>query len=192
MTSLITAGLVLVTNLSLIQGTPAAQQDERAHAHRLIAALLSKDFAKIEADFDDKMKAALPQERLALTWETLLSRAGAYKTCAAQSRVRVIADKQMVITTCEFERASLDVQFAFDSASRISGMAMRPAARPDVPYTLPPYATAGAYTDTGLTIGSGEWALPATLDMPVGAGPFPLVVLVHGSGPGDQIGRAHV
>lgn len=32
----------------------------------------------------------------------------------------------------------------------------------------------------------GQWALPATLTMPVGPGPAPAVVLVHGSGPGDR------
>ncbi len=34
--------------------------------------------------------------------------------------------------------------------------------------------------------GTGQWALPATLTMPVGSGPVPAVVLVHGSGPGDR------
>jgi fermentation-respiration switch protein FrsA (DUF1100 family) len=186
MASFITAGLLLVTNLALLQTAPPAQKDEIGHARELIAAMTAKDFGRIEAQFDDKMKAALPPGRLALMWETLLAQAGGYKSCAKDSRVRVIGDKQMVITTCAFERASLDFQFAFDPASRLSGMAMRPAAAPEVPYTLPSYATPTSYTESGLTVGSGEWALPATLDMPAGTGPFPLVVLVHGSGPGDR------
>jgi hypothetical protein len=186
MALLIPAALLFVTNLALMQTTPPVQKDEIAHAHELIAAMAAKDFGKIEAQFDDKMKAALPPGRLALMWETLMTQAGAYKSCAKDSRVRVIADKQMVITTCDFERASLDFQFAFDTESRLSGMAMRPVAAPEVPYTLPSYATPASYIESGLTIGSGEWALPATLDMPAGPGPFPLVVLVHGSGPGDR------
>jgi dienelactone hydrolase len=178
--------LAFLTAVPLIVDRAQLQKDETAHAHELIAAMAVRDFAKIEGQFDDKMKAALPLERVASTWDTLLTQVGAYKSCAPQSRVRVIADKQMVITTCEFERASLDVQFAFDAESRVSGMVIRPRAAPDVPFTLPSYATASAYSESPLTIGSGEWALPATLDMPVGAGPFPLVVLVHGSGPGDR------
>ncbi len=35
-------------------------------------------------------------------------------------------------------------------------------------------------------MGSGEWALPGTLTVPNGPGPFPAVVLVHGSGPNDR------
>ncbi len=32
----------------------------------------------------------------------------------------------------------------------------------------------------------GEWALPGTLTLPAGEGPFPLVIFVHGSGPADR------
>jgi hypothetical protein len=35
-------------------------------------------------------------------------------------------------------------------------------------------------------VGSGEWALPGTLTLPVGDGPFPAIVLVHGSGANDR------
>jgi dienelactone hydrolase len=185
MPAFVIALLSFVTISAVAQGQPALK-DETGHAHDLIAALVGKDFPQVEAQFDDKMKAALPAGRLATMWETLLMQVGAYKSCAAQSRVRVIADKQMVITACDFERAPLDLQFAFDSERRISGMAMRPVAPAEVPYTLPSYAAPASYAEQGLTIGSGEWALPATLDMPVGPGPFPLVVLVHGSGPDDR------
>jgi poly(3-hydroxybutyrate) depolymerase len=132
------------------------------------------------------MTTALPPGHLAATWLTLLTRVGALKTCAKDSRVRAIADKQMVITTCEFDRASLDMQFAFDAQGKISGFAMRPTAPAAVPYALPGYARHASYTEEELTIGSREWALPAALDMPIGPGPFPFVVLVHGSGPGDR------
>jgi dienelactone hydrolase len=37
-----------------------------------------------------------------------------------------------------------------------------------------------------VTIGTGQWKLPATMTVPRGAGPFPAVVLVHGSGPNDR------
>lgn len=41
-------------------------------------------------------------------------------------------------------------------------------------------------TETEIMIHPGEWALPATLTLPGGEGPFPLVVFVHGSGPSDR------
>src|SRR4051794_36392117 len=42
------------------------------------------------------------------------------------------------------------------------------------------------FTEEPVVVGSGEWALPGTLTLPTGTGPFPAVVLVHGSGPHDR------
>jgi dienelactone hydrolase len=179
---LVTAWLAFVT---LIQAPPPApsEGDARAQAAALIAALSARDFAKVEAQFDEKMKAALPPGRVAGTWDGLVTQLGEVKACGGDVRVRSIADKVMVITPCEFARAKMDVQFAFDPTRRVSGFVIRPVA---APYAPPAYVTPSAYAESEVTVGSGEWALPGTLTLPVGAGPFPAVVLVHGSGPGDR------
>jgi dienelactone hydrolase len=65
-------------------------------------------------------------------------------------------------------------------------MAFRPAAGAETPYTAPPYVTPAAFTETSVTIGAGEWALPGTLTLPVGTTRVPVVILVHGSGPADR------
>ena len=183
MTLLVIAPLAFVT--ILVGQAPAAPGDPKPRAAAVLAAIAAKDFATVEAQFDDKMKAALPPGRLAATWETVVAQAGALKTCDANVRVVAIADKQMVITTCEFERVKFDAQFAFDPSGRISGLAFRPPAPAVAPYSPPAYAKAGSYLERDLTVGT-EWALPATLTVPLGDGPFPAVVLVHGSGPSDR------
>jgi dienelactone hydrolase len=50
----------------------------------------------------------------------------------------------------------------------------------------PPYAVPASFVETDVTAGTAEWPLPATLATPVGDGPFPAVVLVHGSGAQDR------
>jgi dienelactone hydrolase len=175
---LVTAWLLFVTN----------SQDVRALAQSAIASMRAKDFARVEAQFDEKMKGALPAGRLEAIWNGLAGQFGALKDCkSGEARVVAVADKQMVITPCELERAKVNVQFAFDSAGHISGLNVRPAAAAAAaPYSVPSYATPSAYTESELRIGSGEWTLPGTLTLPNGAGPFPALVLVHGSGPNDR------
>ena len=68
---------------------------------------------------------------------------------------------------------------------RLAGLGFRPPA-PTVAYSAPPYVTASAFRDEAFTVDAGGWPLPGTLTLPVGDGPFPAVVLVHGSGPNDR------
>lgn len=50
----------------------------------------------------------------------------------------------------------------------------------------PAPAPGTTYTEHRFSVGEGDAALPGTLLMPDGEGPFPAMVLVHGSGPGDR------
>jgi len=180
---------LLVLVLALFVTNPpqqASSPEPLAHARAVLGLLSTGEFGRVEEQFTDQMKAALPPGRLASTWTTLQVQAGAFKSCSDDARLRAIADKQMVITPCQFERAKIDVQLAFDSDGKIAGLALRPAAAPPVPYTPPPYANPSAFTEEDVTVGGPEWPLPATLTLPVGPGPFPVLVLVHGSGPNDR------
>ncbi|MFW6036047.1 MAG: DUF3887 domain-containing protein [Halothermotrichaceae bacterium] len=51
---------------------------------------------------------------------------------------------------------------------------------------LPEYINKDKFSEEQVTIGSGKWSLPGTLTIPEGNGPFPGIVLVHGSGPNDR------
>jgi dienelactone hydrolase len=64
------------------------------------------------------------------------------------------------------------------------------AGAPQLAPNLPSYARSDAYSDQDVVAGADGWPLPGTLTMPVGDGPFPAVVLVHGSGPHDRDGTS--
>jgi dienelactone hydrolase len=177
----------MVLLLIALWGAQSAAPQQRTAADRaqaVVAQLAAGDFAAVEAQFDDKVKAALPPGRLAATWGTLTAQVGALQK-QVSVRAQDMGAVRVGIVTCQFERATLHVQVAFGADGRISGLAIRPVA-PSVPYTAPPYADPASFDESGVTVGSGEWALPGTLTLPKGEGPFPVVVLVHGSGPSDR------
>ncbi len=49
-----------------------------------------------------------------------------------------------------------------------------------------PYVHPDSFSASEVTVGDDAWKLPGTLTIPKGAGSFPALVLVHGSGPNDR------
>ena len=130
------------------------------------------------------MKAAAPASKLEELWGSLQKQVGAF-----QQQTGVHTDRMqgydVVFVTCQFEQSLLDVKVVFDASGQIAGLFFLPAL-PSHTFEPPAYAKADSFQEQDVTVGSGEWALPGTLTLPVGEGPFPAVVLVHGSGPNDR------
>lgn len=51
---------------------------------------------------------------------------------------------------------------------------------------MPSYIDQESFSESGVEIGREPWRLPGTFTLPKGSGPFPCVILVHGSGPQDR------
>src|SRR5262249_670416 len=123
----------------LLGSLPAhSQERDNAMSPHLVAAaqafvdlLAKRDFASAERYFNATMHTALPQEKLQETWNTIMAQAGAFKHQVRTSTEERSRSK-VVIVTCEFEKAAVDIQVAFDPAQRIAGLLF-------VPYTSPSY-----------------------------------------------------
>jgi dienelactone hydrolase len=162
-------------------------QDESADliaaAKTFVDILARKDFAAAVAQFDDTMKSAMPLTKLQETWNAVLSQVGIFKQ-QGKTRTEKRGAYTVVIVTSDFQNAALDIKVVFDQTKRIAGLFFAPATNNE--YTTPSYVKPSSFREQEVTVGTGEWALPGTLTLPVGAGPFPAVVLVHGSGPHDR------
>jgi dienelactone hydrolase len=174
----------LVAALALSAAAAEGEAARKASAEALVAALAKGDFAAAGKDFDDAMKKALPEDKRKATWAALRKQVGPFKK---QTGVRAEQGKKYLIVyvTCRFEKADLDVKVVFDGA-KITGLFFVPA-KSAHDFKPPPYARPESFREVAVVVGEGgDWPLPGALSLPKGDGPFPAVVLLHGSGPHDR------
>ena len=181
-------GAIVAAVVAHTAGRPAvlaqgAAETAQARARTFVDLMAGGRCTDAVESFTPPMKAAMPVERLSATWNGLIAQAGPFRRQVTAS-VLPRGVLSVVVVTCEFERATIDVHVTVNPANLVGGLFLRPAAA--VAYRLPAYATPAAYQESEVTVGTGQWALPGTLTMPVGPGPVPAAVLVHGSGPGDR------
>jgi dienelactone hydrolase len=182
--------IVIMASLVFVFGgqtTVSSVQDETSKfpssALAFVELLRTENFKAAVVQFDDTMKAAMPEAKLQETWAAVLDQVGAFKS-AGKARAEKRGEYVIVFVTCEFQNSPLDIRVVFDQGNRVAGLGFSPVTPAE--YAVPAYVKLDAFREKEITIGQGEWALPGTLTMPSGAGPFPLVILVHGSGPHDR------
>jgi hypothetical protein len=153
-------------------------------AKRFVELLSEGEFSKATENFDGVMKKVLPPKKLKEVWESLVAQAGPFKGQIG-ARTEKTGKYEIVFVTCRFEKLTLDAKVVFNREKQISGLWFVPS-RSHAEYKPPSYVDLESFREREVTVGTGEWALPGTLTIPTGDGPFPAVVLVHGSGPHDR------
>ncbi len=166
------------------QPAPGAEDELVIKARAFMEALSRSDFPAAVKDFDETMLKASGPEKLAEFWKQVPQQLGVFKKLGAARRGQLGA-YDIVLITCEFDKMTLDARVVFDRDRKIAGFQFVPPA-PPVKYEPPAYAVPSRFAEKEVSVGGGEWQLPGTLAVPAGKGPFPAVVLVHGSGPNDR------
>ncbi|MEL7669107.1 DUF3887 domain-containing protein [Methanobacterium sp.] len=157
-------------------------EDLKETAQNFIGLLLAGDFTSAASKFDDQMKIALNEAKLQEIWINAIGEAGALLQINTPKTVEV-ESYRIVTIPCSFQRSIIDVQMAFNKEGQISGLNFIPTS---MEYHAPDYVEKSTFHEVDVTIGEGKWALPGTLTVPDSSGPFPGLVLVHGSGPNDR------
>ncbi len=177
---------------SLSMGLVFAAQAQESHstakliikAKAFIGLMNSGAFEKATADFDETMARVMPPAKTKEVWEQVTGQVGKFVR-QLSTRTERAGIYDIILVTCRFERATLDVKVVFNPKEQISGLFFVPP-KPEAKYSLPDYATDGVSVEKNVEFGLKAWRLPATLTLPSEKGPFPAVVLVHGSGPNDR------
>jgi hypothetical protein len=167
-------------------------EDLEVLARALIDQLARGEFVAATGAFDATMAGALPPTKLGAVWGQILTQAGAFGGVESVKLTQAQGHWNELLT-CRFAKASLVARVVFDGNARIAGLFFVPA-ETTAAWQPPPYAHPDRFIEREIAVGTAP-ALPGTLTLPKGAGPFPAVVLVHGSGPSDadeSVGAAKV
>ncbi len=171
---------------------PAQDPGPVAAAEKFAAFFFDRQFDKAVGQFDATMTKVLPADKLRDLLAGLEKQAGAYKE-RGKSRLEQVQKYQVVFIPCTFEKGLLEMKVVLDKDVLITGLFFVPP-KPAVEWKTPAYADREKFDEVKIEVmtksaGSGaaerEWRLPGFLTIPKGTGPFPGIVLVHGSGPND-------
>lgn len=166
--------------------TPDPILEEKAR--EIVDALAQDAFEQVSSTFSPDMRSALPTPKLQEAWNSLIKQMGGFVNIAEILQTRQ-EEYDILYVTSKFAKGVIDIKLVFDSSGQVSGLFFVPAGTGRSAlhvYTPAAYTDSSAFTEREVEINSGEWVLPGTLTLPNGTGPFPALVLVHGSGPNDR------
>ncbi|MGA2749046.1 MAG: DUF3887 domain-containing protein [Verrucomicrobiota bacterium] len=83
--------------------------------------LVKEDFAAAVGRFDSTMTKVFPESKLREAWRDLLNKAGPFKK-QIKTRTKEQQGYQIVLVTCQFEQAALDIKGVFDSKMQVAGL----------------------------------------------------------------------
>jgi dienelactone hydrolase len=140
-------------------------------------------FTEVEELFAPRLRAAASAGTLRVGWEGEISRIGPVSAVGGPASEPVKAGLVRVSVPVTCERGGLTVVMSVDDAGLLHGLRLAPPA--GTSWTPPDYATPKRFTEHEITVGSGPLAVPGTMTLPRGRGPWPGLVLLS-SGPFDR------
>jgi esterase/lipase len=134
--------------------------------------------------FNQDLKNAFTLSQLKETWEYIKNIYGDFEEIL-ETTSSIELNYTIIFMNATFSEDYLLIfKIVFDDNKTISSFWVNDVIS-IADYNPPDYINKQNFSEKEITIGI-EWELPATLTIPNGEGPFPGVILVHGSGPNDR------
>lgn len=162
------------------EGTP---EDSTNIADLFLTQLKSGQGSKATEYMSSALKEALPAQVLNSLWSNYEQIFGKFISQSHKTE-NDNAVHHNVTYAIQTDKIPFSITLRLNTKGQIDDLYMTPT-YPST-YKKPDYDLSTTYTEKEVTIGDGEFALPGTLTKPIGSGPFPVVVLVHGSGPNNR------
>ncbi|MEV7598090.1 alpha/beta fold hydrolase [Kitasatospora sp. NPDC089797] len=157
-------------------------------AARAFAALLRAErFAEAVGLFAPPLRAAVPAEALRLAWTTETDGRGGV-TAIGEPAAEPDGEPVRVRIPVGCADGGFTVVTSVGADGLLHGLRIDPGEGGG--WEPPPYADPARFAETEVLLGDGPLAVPGTLTLPVGPGPWPAVVLLSGGGAFDRDGSS--
>lgn len=169
--------------------------DYIAKATTFVTQIKAGEVANVTALFNDEVRALFPEQIIPFYWTNLSAVYGEIEEELLAVHYEENSVHHNVTLVYNAQAMPLAMTIRFDQEGLIDDLYVNASYAQTGGYVKPEYDQPANYTEQEVKIGEGSLALPGTLTLPKGEGPFPVVVLVHGSGPHDRdssIGGAKV
>lgn len=165
-------------------GMHIAPSDITTQGSYLIRLIVDGKTREAQNLLSDPLRKSVPEEVLTRLGKEYKTAYGPLDTLQKVSVSQTSVHTNAHLTYVLPSGAPLSIIMRFDSKGKLDDLFIPPST-PDT-YKPPGYDHPDGYIEQEVTVGQGTYALPGTLSIPRGKGPFPAVVLVHGSGPNDR------
>lgn len=152
-------------------------------ANNFFALMQEEKFADARGYFDENMKSKITEENLKQLWVDINTKLGKAESLdAIQSKAQ--GEFFSVTVEGKFANGNQNFLVGFNKEQKIVGLFLVPS-QVAKEYIKPTYADTNLYTEKSVYVTSGKHQLAAIITLPKNIKNFPVVVMVHGSGPGD-------
>lgn len=169
----------------LPESHPAMTSDAATIAMRVVELARNGRFAEMEDMFAPPLRAAVSAETVRAAWSVEIGNSGQISSIGEPVIEQVKAGLVRVSIPVTCEHRSLTVVMSVDGKGLLNGFRLAPPIGA-MAWTPPSYANQKMFDEREITLGSDPLAVPGTLSLPHGRGPWPGVVLLSGGGPFDR------
>jgi len=163
----------------------AVAQSPEQRTRQALDLVLAGKYEAFYAQFSPEMKKAISLQTYAAQAGQIMTALGRPQS-QEPPQTRHIGDAVTVTIPVHWAVATLNFVTSWNAAGQIQGTWFRRPEAKAAPYEAAPYSRPDSFSSRDISMGADEWKLPGTLTVPNGKGPWPAVVLVHGSGPNDR------
>jgi hypothetical protein len=150
-----------------------------------IEAITARRFDELVGRFAPSVRTMITPDVLRAGWTTATVALGAYVGAGEPVEEPAGAGMVLVKVPMTFTNGMVVALVTVTGNGELAGLQLAPA-QPQQDWQPPSYADTSAFVEHDLTLGSDALAVPGTLTVPVGDGPWPAVVVLPGSGPTDR------